>query len=195
MRAHRVVVFGVAAGLTQLAPAQAAVVHIPTPTLLWFIAGIAIGIVFHEAGHALCAMIARIPNRRVLIGIGPLLLRTRVGDVQLELRLLLLGGAVYYKPPFPPHRLATIFVVLGGILGNFALVGIIVGLGAFATMLSEARAPLVTMAAAQFFLIAVCLLPRQMKRATGVCQVTACSSCNCSGHDFVRGKKRASTLR
>jgi hypothetical protein len=113
MRAHRVVVFGVAVGLTQLAPAQAAVVHIPTPTLLWFIAGIAIGIIFHEAGHALCAMIARIPIRRVLIGIGPLLLRTRVGDVQLELRLLLLGGAVYYKPPFPPHRLATIFVVLG----------------------------------------------------------------------------------
>jgi hypothetical protein len=73
MRRHSLVVVIVAVALTD--PALAAMIHVSMPTLVWFMAGMAIGIVFHEAGHALCATVTGIPIRRAVAGAGPLLWR------------------------------------------------------------------------------------------------------------------------
>src|SRR5215469_1098577 len=105
--------------------AHAAMIVIETPTLVWFIVGLAIGILFHEAGHAMCAICTGHTIRRVVIGGGPLVLRVHFRDAKLELRPLPLGGRVIFRPPGRVRKLATALVSVGGILGNLALIGII----------------------------------------------------------------------
>src|SRR5262245_26797424 len=84
--------------------AHAAMFVIEVPTLVWFIVGVAIGILFHEAGHALCAAFTGNSIRRVVIGAGPLVLRARFKDTKLELRVLPFGGYVIYHPAFPASK-------------------------------------------------------------------------------------------
>jgi hypothetical protein len=143
--------------------AHAAMVVIETPILVWFIVGVAAGILFHEAGHALCAICTGHRVRRVVIGSGPLVLRVHFKGAKLELRILPLGGRVIFQPPGQVHKLATALVSVGGILGNLALVGIIAALASVGAVMTEARAPLTTIVVAQFFLVAVNLLPYRFK--------------------------------
>jgi len=44
------------------------------------VGGFIVGTMAHEAGHLLCARLASIPLRRMVIGWGPILVRGRVGD-------------------------------------------------------------------------------------------------------------------
>jgi hypothetical protein len=85
--------------------------------------------VFHEGGHALCAALSNVPVRLVSIGIGPLLLRGRVGETQLEWRLFPFAGYVRPYPILADRRLSEAFVTIGGVLGNVFLIYIICNLG------------------------------------------------------------------
>jgi hypothetical protein len=137
----------------------AAVYHLPMPPLVWFIAGLAIGIAFHEAGHVLCALVARMPILLVSIGGGPLLLSGRLGGAKLEWRLLPFFGFVQCYPAFAYRKLSQAIFVLGGVLGNVTLVAIVAGLDFVGAVPPAARAPLTGIVIAQFLLILISLLP------------------------------------
>jgi hypothetical protein len=87
--------------------------HLPAPApVVWVFAGLEVGVVFHEGGHALCAVLSNIPVRLVSMGVGPLLLHGRVGETQLEWRLLPLAGYVAPYPIFADRRLSETFFSL-----------------------------------------------------------------------------------
>jgi hypothetical protein len=133
--------------------------RVPPLAFAWFIVGLAVGIISHEAGHAACCLFARIPIRRVVVGTGPLILGRRIGGAKLELRLVPFNGAVHFDSPFPRRKLAIAFVTIGGVLGNVAFLAAAAALAAFDAVPYQARTPLVAMMAAQFLLAALSLLP------------------------------------
>src|SRR5262245_25542318 len=99
--------------------------------LSWFLglylAGLVLASVVHEGGHLFCARICSIPINRMAIGCGPVLMRGRIGQLQLELRLLPFGGLV--EPTalvnFEKRGPMALFF-LGGILGNIAMIGAVI---------------------------------------------------------------------
>jgi hypothetical protein len=97
-----------------------------------FLVGWSIGIVFHELGHLTFAAIGSIPVYQIRIGAGPLLWRSRFGDTWLELRVLpLSGGAVQPYPVVKKyHRFWRALFLLGGVLGNLAVICFMYGLQA-----------------------------------------------------------------
>jgi len=119
-------------------------------SFIWFLVGSALGIAFHEAGHALCAKAMNITVRQVSVGIGPLLWCTRIGATRVELRPLPLAGLVTYDPPYPPRVGTTMLVAAGGILGNLALIGLVGILAGVGLVPSVARPALTTIVATQF---------------------------------------------
>src|SRR5262249_49120188 len=143
--------------------AHAALFVIETPTLAWLIVGVASGIVFHEAGHALCAICTGHTIQRLVIGIGPLLLRVRFKNAKLELRAMPFGGYVNYRPGFPARKLTRAFIAVGGILGNLSLMGIIATFASLGMVARDAQAPLTTIVVAQYVLVVVSLLPYRLK--------------------------------
>ena len=133
--------------------------HLPPP-VVWIFAGLVVGLVFHEGGHALCAVLSNIPVRRVSVGIGPLLLHGRIGETQLEWRLLPLTGYVAPYPILADRRLAEAFVTIGGVLGNVFLIYIISSLGfAAAADSPPVRDSLGAIVATQIFFIMISLFP------------------------------------
>jgi Peptidase family M50 len=87
--------------------------------------GLVAGLACHEFGHMLCAVLLSVPIRLISIGIGPLLWRGRVGETQFELRAAPLSGFVRcYPQPFV-RKISTLVLLLGGVLGNVALVGLV----------------------------------------------------------------------
>jgi Peptidase family M50 len=100
--------------------------HLPAPApVVWVFAGLVVGVVFHEGGHALCALLSNIPVRLVSMGVGPLLLHGRVGETQLEWRLLPLAGYVAPYPILTDRKLSEAFVTIGGVLGNVFVIYIV----------------------------------------------------------------------
>src|SRR6266536_1259603 len=135
---------------------------------LWFF-GLIVGIVAHEAGHLLCARIGSIPIRQMVIGWGPVLLRGRVGELQLELRLLpLCGFVVPAASAGLPKRWAVALYLLGGVLGNIAVIGVVVWLhvvGAAPKVRHDIGVPLILtqmgiLVDTQVFLIVLSLIPQ-----------------------------------
>jgi Peptidase family M50 len=119
------------------------------------LACIAIGVAVHELGHLACAAIGSIPVYRVVIGDGPVLWRRRIRDIWFELRRWPLSGRVepYAVMNYRWYRWALF--LMGGVLGNLALVGVVAGLraaGATGFVLDFALS-------AQVFLIAVSVIP------------------------------------
>jgi Peptidase family M50 len=135
--------------------------------ILWCLFGLALGVVWHEAGHFLCARLCAVPVRLVTIGIGPRLVRFCLGQVQFELRLLPLGGMVAMWPLLAIPKVQTLVILLGGILGNVALLGLVAALAATGTVTEDASTPLNAIIAVQLFLIAVSLLPFRTKVGGG----------------------------
>jgi len=138
--------------------------HLPAPPpVVWIFAGLVVGVVFHEGGHALCAVVSNIPGRLVSIGVGPLLLHGRIGETQLEWRLLPLAGYVAPYPKFAAdRRLAEAFFIIGGVLGNVFLIYIISSLGFAAAGDSHAvRDSLSAIVAAQVWFIMVSVYPEK----------------------------------
>jgi peptidase M50-like protein len=134
-----------------------------------YVLGLFIAIVAHEGGHLLCARICSIPISAMIIGCGPVLLRGRVGNVQVELRPFPVGGLVIPAAlPNLEKRGPMALYFLGGILGNFAVIGAIILLhiaGAVPTVLfDQAGMPIVELQAGvlvgmQLLVIILSLLP------------------------------------
>jgi Peptidase family M50 len=131
--------------------------------IFWCLCGLALGVVWHEAGHFLCARLCAVPVRRVSIGIGPRLARFRLGEVQFDLRLLPLGGRVAISPPLAARKLAMLLFLLGGVLGNVALLALVMSLAATGARPEHAGTPLKAIIGVQLFLVAVSLLPFRVK--------------------------------
>ena len=103
---------------------------------------------------------SNISVRVVSIGIGPLLLHGRVGETQLEWRLLPFAGYVEPYPIFADRRLSKAFFIIGGVLGNAFLIYIISSLGfAAAADSPTVRDSLGAIVAAQIFLIMCSVYP------------------------------------
>ena len=134
-----------------------------------YLLGLVAASVVHEGGHLLCARVCSIPIGRIVIGGGPVLMRLHVGKVQLEWRLLPVGGLVV--PAALPNLQARgpmALFFLGGVLGNVAAIGAIILLhvmGAVPTLLyNDAGTPLIALQAgilmlAQAFFVILCLIP------------------------------------
>ena len=92
--------------------------HLPAPApVIWVFAGLVVGLVFHEGGHAFCAVLSNIPVRLISMGVGPLLLHGRVGETQLEWRLVPLAGYVAPYPILTDRRLGD-STTTGGVFCN-----------------------------------------------------------------------------
>jgi hypothetical protein len=100
--------------------------------LLWvslFFLGLAIGNMAHKAARLLCARVGSIPIRRIVIGRGPVLMRGRLGDMRLEVRLVPTGMvATCAESASTPKRSAVLLYLLGGALGNIVMIGVIIWL-------------------------------------------------------------------
>jgi len=101
--------------------------------LLWwmslFFLGLAVGNVVHKAGRLLCARVGSIPIRRIVIGRGPVLMRGRLGDMRLEVRLVPTGMVVICaEGARAPKRSAVLLYLLGGVLANVVVIGVIIWL-------------------------------------------------------------------
>jgi hypothetical protein len=94
-----------------------------------FLLGLAIGNVAHKAGRLLGARVGSIPIRRIVIGRGPVLMRGRLGDMRLEVRLVPTGMVVICaERASRPKRSAVLLYLLGGVLANIVVVGVIIWL-------------------------------------------------------------------
>jgi hypothetical protein len=99
---------------------------------IWGLAGFAMGTVFHELGHAACAAMGSIPVHRIIIGFGPLLWRSRIGDARLEVRVLpLMAGRVGTYAPLDYRGHLWVLFLLGGVVGNLTLICLVAGLRLF----------------------------------------------------------------
>jgi hypothetical protein len=98
------------------------------PSAFGWWAGCLIGVAFHELGHLMCAFIAAIPVHRIVIGAGPLLWRSHFGDGWLQLRVLPLNGRVEVYPLANLRMFRWAFFLIGGVLGNLAVICIFYGL-------------------------------------------------------------------
>jgi hypothetical protein len=100
--------------------------------LLWvslFLLGLTIGTVAHKAGRLLGAWVGSIPIRRIVIGRGLALMRGRLGDMRVEVRLVPTGMVVICaESASTPKRSAVLLYLLGGVLGNIVVIGVIIWL-------------------------------------------------------------------
>jgi hypothetical protein len=87
--------------------------------------GLVAGLACHEFGHMLCAVLLSLPIRLISIGLGPLLWRGRIGGIQFQLRAIPLAGYVRCYPQPVVRILPSLSVLLGGVLGNIALIGLV----------------------------------------------------------------------
>jgi hypothetical protein len=94
----------------------------------WLFAGYAIGVAVHELGHLTFAAIASIAVHRIVIGAGPLLWRSRIGKTWLEVRVLPFSGHVEAYPVLNYRWYRWALFLLGGVMGNLAVIGIVFGL-------------------------------------------------------------------
>src|SRR5712671_6946450 len=91
-------------------------------TVLWILTGWVIAVAAHVAGHVLCASLCRIPIQLICVGEGPVLLRGRIGNIQLEFRALSLAGFVVPDPFSPIPRGWRLLFALSGVLANGAVI-------------------------------------------------------------------------
>jgi hypothetical protein len=143
--------------------ALAEALDLAVPLTIWFFLGVALGLVWHEGGHLLCATLGGLPVRLVSVGIGPLLWRSHVGDARLDVRLLPLGGMVMSYPLLLARKYWLLAFASGGILGNGALIACVALLAAIDAVPESAEDPLRAVVSAQLFLMASSLLPFRAK--------------------------------
>lgn len=135
-------------------------------SVLWWFIGLAVGAAVHEAGHLLCAIVGSIPIRLLSVGVGPILLRGRVGSTRLELRLLPLSGFVSPGLITDLRKGPLSLFLLGGVLGNAAVICLVAFLDAvgamqkFPPLVRDGLGPLVF---AQVCLIVGNLIPFRVK--------------------------------
>jgi Peptidase family M50 len=121
--------------------------------------GLAAGLAFHEFGHMLCAMLVSVPIRLLSIGIGPLLWRVRIGETHFKLHAVPLSGYVACYPRPLVRPVSMLFVLLGGVLGNAALVGLVTVVVKTKVVSGLALDDLGLIVLVQFFIIIENLVP------------------------------------
>jgi hypothetical protein len=92
---------------------------------VWIVIAMALGALVHEAGHFACAAVAGIAVKLFSVGLGPVILRGRLGSTDLELRAWPIGGFILPVTYDQIRRPWIILHVLGGPLGNCALIGLV----------------------------------------------------------------------
>lgn len=135
---------------------------------LWLLAGLGVGqvvgVVCHEVGHAACAMAGSIKVQRIQIGSGRIIVRRRIGETWIELRLDCLwggGGTAVYQPLIF-HKYRSVLFILGGALGNVALLALLALIGSMpwpAAVFADLRWGLAAAAFSQVVMIARSLIP------------------------------------
>jgi hypothetical protein len=121
--------------------------------------GLAGGIACHEFGHMLCAVLLSLPVRLVSIGVGPLLWRGRIGETRFELHAVPLSGFVQCYPQPVIRRVSMLFFVLGGVVGNAALIGLVAAVDAADVVPHPWGGYLGLIVLAQYYLIVMNLAP------------------------------------
>jgi hypothetical protein len=132
------------------------------PGVVGFVTSAVIGVIVHEAGHVLCASLAGVPVHRFVVGQGPLTFRHRINGVMVECRAVPLGGAIYCNPGNASRR-EMAFVLIGGVLGNIALILLVAGLAGLGAV-SETNPALKTFVGWEFLSILVNLFPWVTRR-------------------------------
>ena len=130
------------------------------------VGGMIVATMAHEGGRLLCARIGSIPVRRLVIGCGPVLVRGCVHDARMELRLVPIGSLVICaESTNMPKRWAVALYFLGGVLGNVAVIGVVVWLSVIGAAPSPPDAempailtPVGILVAAQIFYIVISLI-------------------------------------
>jgi hypothetical protein len=98
-----------------------------------------------------------------MVGVGPLLLRRRVGEIQFEWRLLPTLGVVFIYPTFVVRRSRQALLLLGGVLGNAAAITLVSVLSTgyqISAAMDDVIGPIVL---TQGWLIVVNLMPFMIK--------------------------------
>jgi len=127
-----------------------------------FFLGMMLAVAAHEVGHLVCAVAASIAVRLISIGVGPLLLRLRIGETWFELRLVAAAGFVSIYPLSIVRKFRQALFLLGGVLANALVLAVVAALGlvgAFPAWLAEwgdLIGPIVFM---QAYMIMVNLIP------------------------------------
>jgi hypothetical protein len=128
------------------------------------VTGYVIGTAAHEGGHFLCAVMTSIPVRALSVGRGPVLLRVRINETSLELRQnLWAGGLVAPYPMLTFRKYARMFELIGGVLGDVALLALIIWLAEISAVSYNVRGILVGIALTQAIGIVANLFPRKVK--------------------------------
>ena len=129
------------------------------PPVEWFFVGLSIGTLFHELGHLMFAAIGSMPIRLMSVGRGPLLWRRRYGETWFELRVVPIEGFVR------PYALVNyrwywwMLFLLGGVLGNVAVICLMAGLEAVGAAPDKAGDVLGPIVFAQVLFIVVNMVP------------------------------------
>ena len=133
-------------------------------TLLVF-AGLGIGIVGHECGHAAMAAIFRYKVYAIEIGIGPVLARFLIGrQCWTTVRLLPVAGHVVAPREHGQSRFGLVLMLLGGVIAN-AL--IFVAAGVASAWFPQATDVLRPLGMSQLWLIVGNLIPFRVKHPVG----------------------------
>jgi hypothetical protein len=130
------------------------------PPVEWMFVGLSIGVPCHELGHVMFAAVGSIPVRLISIGIGPLLWRGRFGETWIELRVLPWAGFVAPYPLVNYRWHWRALFVLGGVLGNAAVICLLAALEAIRGVPPGARDILGAIGFAQVLIIVVAIVPR-----------------------------------
>jgi hypothetical protein len=121
--------------------------------------GMVAGLACHELGHTLFAVLLSLPIRVISIGFGPVLWRGRIGETHFQLHAMPLSGYVGCYPQPVVRMLPSLLFLVGGVLGNVALVGL-VGAVFKARVLSDAALDgLGLIVLVQYFIIVLSLAP------------------------------------
>jgi len=165
---YAVVLFLILAAIFSIAYFFAAGTPGPLGVVLLFNAGFVlggiVGLLAHEAGHLLCAMSMSIPVRLLSIGTGAPLFRLRVGETSLELRQnLWRGGFVSAYPALIRHKYRMMFFLIGGVMGEAALLALMMWSSAALSMPVNVGLVLSGAALAQILQIIGSLMPRDVK--------------------------------
>jgi hypothetical protein len=126
---------------------------------LWLALGVAMGLACHELGHTLCAAIVSFPIRLIAVGVGPLLWRRRSAETWLELRLVPFSGFVATYPLVNSRWYRRILFVLGGVLGNVAVICVVAWLDARGVVPKPTDNVLGPIVLVQVYLIVANLVP------------------------------------
>lgn len=129
--------------------------------LLWVFLGYGIGVVVHEAGHALAGVASGLEIHMVSLGEGYELLRFRYRETWIRVRVILWCGEVVSYPSPTHHKYKEILFILGGVLGNAMLLAFIVALHELQLLPRDLQRGAGLIGMVQLYLIALSLFPRR----------------------------------